>query len=34
MSMDAMETMKRRAPDTGDISEAESEEIGVKEYVA
>jgi hypothetical protein len=34
MRLDAMETMQRRAPDTGDISEAESEEIEVEEDVA
>jgi hypothetical protein len=34
MRLDAMETMQRRAPDAGDISEAESEEIEVEENVA
>jgi hypothetical protein len=30
MRLDAMETMKRRAPYVGDISEVESEEIEVE----
>jgi hypothetical protein len=34
MRLDAMETTQRRAPDIGDISEAESEEIEVEENVA
>jgi hypothetical protein len=34
MRMDAMETTQRRAPNTGDISEAESEEEEVEENVA
>jgi hypothetical protein len=33
MRLNAMETMQRRAPDIGDISEAEREEIKVEEYV-
>jgi hypothetical protein len=31
MILDAMETTQRRAPDTGDVSEAESEEEKAKE---
>ena len=34
MRLDAMETMHSRAPDTGDISEVENEEIEVEEDVA
>jgi hypothetical protein len=34
MRLDAMETTQRRAPDAGDISEAESEEEEVEENVA
>jgi hypothetical protein len=33
MRLDTMETMQRREPDTGDISESEREEIEVEEYV-
>jgi len=33
MRLDAMETMQRRAPDAGDISEFESEEEEVEENV-
>jgi hypothetical protein len=33
MRLDTMETMKRREPDDGDISEAEFEEIEVEENV-
>jgi hypothetical protein len=32
--MDAMETTQRRAPDAGDVSEAEIEEVEVEEVVA
>jgi hypothetical protein len=32
--LDAMETTQRRAPDVGDISEAENEEVEVEEAVA
>jgi hypothetical protein len=34
MRLDAMETMQRREPDAGDISEAEEEEVEVEENVA
>ena len=33
MRLDTMETMQRRAPDAGDISEPESEEVEVEENV-
>jgi hypothetical protein len=32
--LDAMETTQRRAPDVGDVSEAENEEVEVEEVVA
>jgi hypothetical protein len=32
--LDAMETTQRRAPDVGDISDVESEEMEVEEVVA
>jgi hypothetical protein len=32
--MDAMETTQRRAPDVGDVSDAENEEVEVEEVVA
>jgi hypothetical protein len=32
--LDAMETTQRRAPDVGDVSEAEMEEVEVEEAVA
>jgi hypothetical protein len=31
--LDAMETMQRRAPDTGDVNDAENEEVEVEENV-
>jgi hypothetical protein len=34
MRLDGMETTQKRAPNTGDISETESEEIEVEEDVA
>jgi hypothetical protein len=33
MRLDTMETTQRRAPNTGDISEVESEEVEVEENV-
>jgi hypothetical protein len=32
--LDAMETMQRRAPDDGDVSDSENEEVKVKKVVA